>query len=57
MFIGQNEKQQIIKSDQENIISSNLAHLEISKKLVEILQTENYTMHKSIEQMLVKKNS
>lgn len=55
MFNGQNEKQQIIKSNQDNITSLNQTDLEISKTLVDILQTENYTMHKSMELMLDKK--
>jgi hypothetical protein len=54
MFIEQHEKLQIIKNDQEKIILSNQTHLEISKKLITILQTENFTLHKSIEQMLDK---
>lgn len=42
------------KNDQEKTILSNQTHLEISKKLIEILQTENYSLHKSIKQMLDK---
>lgn len=51
MFIDQNDKPLKIKTDEKNIISFDQTHLEICMKLVETLEIENKTLHKSIHQM------
>lgn len=57
MLIDQNEKQQIMKTDKKSTTLSNQTHLEICMKVVEILEAENNSLHKSIHQMLEKKTS
>lgn len=54
MLIDQNEKQQIMKTDKKSTTLSNQTHLEIFMKVVEILEVENNSLHKSIHQMLEK---
>lgn len=57
MLIDQNEKQQIMKTDKKSTTSSNQTHLEICRKVVEILEVENNSLHKYIHQLLEKKTS
>lgn len=40
----------MIQDDQTNRITSNYTDLEVYQKLVEILEVENSTLHKSIHQ-------
>lgn len=54
MLIDHNEKQQIMKTDKKSTTSSNQTQLEIFMKVVEILEVENNSLHKSIHQMLEK---
>lgn len=56
MFINHIEKNQLIsmKTDQENLISTNQAHSDICMKLVDILEIENSTLHKSVQHLLNK---
>lgn len=54
MLIDQNEKQQIVETDNKTTTSSNQTHLEIYMKLVEILEVENNSLHKSMHQVLEK---
>jgi len=44
-----NEK---IKVDQENSNASAQTHLDMHKKLIEIFEIENYTLHKTLNQVL-----
>lgn len=56
MFIDQIEKNQLMsmKTDEENLISTNQAHSDICMKLVDILEIENSTLHKSVQHILNK---
>lgn len=38
-----------MNTNQQNLISSNQAHSEMYMKIVEILETENSTLHKSVQ--------
>ncbi|VVC41179.1 Hypothetical protein CINCED_3A012253 [Cinara cedri] len=49
IFIDQNEKQQSMNTNQQNLISSTRIHSEIYMKIVEILEIENSTLHKSVQ--------
>lgn len=52
MFVNQSEDNQKMKSDEINTISLDQTYLEICKKLVETLETENNKLHKIIQQIL-----
>lgn len=55
MFMDQNNQEQIMKTDQKNTVSFHQTHMEICMKLIETLEIENNTLHKSIDQMLENK--
>lgn len=57
MFDNQNENHQIMKSDKININSLDQTYLEICKKLIETLETENNTLHKSFQQICKSDNN
>lgn len=53
MFINGNEQNsKIMKSNQENTIVSAQEHLEMHRKLINIFEIENDTLHRSLNEIL-----